>query len=241
SVLAEDCVFEGGTGGVLYDGTGSFGPSAVFRRCRFLDNVGGGGLNVNGPQVIVEDCWFEGNRAFGGGGFRVQQVDDLLVRRNVVVGNSAAAQGGGSISRSYGIVAENTFHGNVSDFEVDGANLNISSADGSGFIAIENNIFSGARGSHAVDVPQVITSSSCNVFWDNPLGNVNINYPWDPTDTIQDPQYCDPEAGDLTVSGTSPCLPAFSGTCGQIGAFGQGCGSVSVESESWSRIKGAYR
>ncbi|MBZ0267497.1 right-handed parallel beta-helix repeat-containing protein, partial [bacterium] len=177
SILAEDCVFEACSGGALYSGSGSFGPSAVFRRCRFLDNVGGGGLTTDGPQVTVEDSWFEGNSAIGGAGFTIRNATNLLVARNVIVGNSAAAQAGASISRSYGTVTGNTFHGNIDQIEVDGTNLNVSSPDGVGFIAIENNIFSGARGSRAVRVPQVITSSSCNVFWDNPLGNVNINYP----------------------------------------------------------------
>ncbi|MBZ0269621.1 right-handed parallel beta-helix repeat-containing protein [bacterium] len=239
SLLAEDCTFEGGSGGADYLGSGSSGPSAVFRRCRFIDNVGGGGLNLNGPQVTVEDCWFEGNSANGGGALDVDYVMDMSIRRNVFVNNSALAVAGASIENSFGSVVANTFHGNSDQIEWRGAHLYVD--DDPGQVTIENNIFSGARGSHAVHVPQAIISSSCNVFWDNPLGNVNINYPWDPTDTIQDPQFCDPDAGDFSVESNSPCLPANSGTCGQIGAFGQGCGSVAVEPESWSKIKGAYR
>ena len=38
-----------------------------------------------------------------------------------------------------------------------------------------------------------------------------------------------------------PCLPTDPSGCGQIGAFGQGCGTISVESTSWGKIKGFYR
>jgi hypothetical protein len=80
----------------------------------------------------------------------------------------------------------------------------------------------------------------CNVFWDNPDGDTD-GFPLGATDRVIDPLYCGAKAGDLTLSSLSPCLPVNSMGCGLIGALGQGCGTVSVEPMSWSRIKGAYR
>jgi hypothetical protein len=59
-----------------------------------------------------------------------------------------------------------------------------------------------------------------------------------------DPFFCDPDNGDFTLSAQSPCLPGNHPDgvdCGLIGAFGQGCGPVSVEQETWAVIKARYR
>jgi hypothetical protein len=59
-----------------------------------------------------------------------------------------------------------------------------------------------------------------------------------------DPLFCDAEGGDFTLSAESPCLPGNHPDgvdCGLIGAFGQGCGPVSVEQETWAGIKARYR
>jgi hypothetical protein len=62
-----------------------------------------------------------------------------------------------------------------------------------------------------------------------------------------DPLFCDPVScltgpptilGDYRVDASSPALLA---PCGPIGAFGEGCGSTSLEPTSWGRIKGIYR
>ena len=39
-----------------------------------------------------------------------------------------------------------------------------------------------------------------------------------------DPQFCDPAGGDFRLHAESPCAPENSPDCGQIGAFGVGCG-----------------
>ena len=74
----------------------------------------------------------------------------------------------------------------------------------------------------------------------NPDG-IGDNYLPGPTDFEADPFFCDPESGDFRLSGDSPCLPENSDDCGLIGARGFGCGSVSVEDESWGQIKGRFR
>jgi hypothetical protein len=59
-----------------------------------------------------------------------------------------------------------------------------------------------------------------------------------------DPLFCDPENGDYTLDGCSPCLPGnhpHGFDCGLIGALGQGCGATATEETSWGRIKSLYR
>ncbi len=62
------------------------------------------------------------------------------------------------------------------------------------------------------------------------------------TDLVVDPLFCAPATADFHVDSTSPCLPQNNPSCGElIGAWPQGCGTVSTESESWGRIKERYR
>jgi hypothetical protein len=78
------------------------------------------------------------------------------------------------------------------------------------------------------------------VFWANEDGDVR-RYEPSKTDLFVDPEFCDPEADNFLVSNTSVCLPDGN-VCGvQIGAFGVGCGKVSIVEESWGFIKTRYR
>ena len=72
-------------------------------------------------------------------------------------------------------------------------------------------------------------------------GPVTAGYTPRPTDRIADPLFCDEDARDLTLQPTSPCLPENSLGCDLIGALGQGCGSVSIQPQSWGKTKSAYR
>jgi predicted outer membrane repeat protein len=54
-----------------------------------------------------------------------------------------------------------------------------------------------------------------------------------------DPLFCAPENGDFRLSCTSPCVNRYG--CGQIGAFGVGCGPTSVEYTTWGRIKAMFK
>jgi hypothetical protein len=60
----------------------------------------------------------------------------------------------------------------------------------------------------------------------------------------EDPLFCDPENGDLTLQEDSPCAP-FSPPneeCDLIGAWSVGCGPPTVTQQTtWGRIKVAYR
>jgi hypothetical protein len=206
SILAEDCVFEGCSGGIAYTGYPTSGPSGVFRRCRFEGNTRrvAAGLGAAGPNVVVEDCLFRGNTAEGNGAASVSSAN-FRVERCTFVNNTAEVTGGLSL-RGDGVLQSCTFVSNTNEVQVGGTHLSVRE----GPVEIRNCVFASGRGSHGVDVPVggIGITSSCNVFWDNPLGHTEaIIYPWSPTDTIQDPQFCDVEAGDYRVNATSPCLP----------------------------------
>ncbi|GJM43957.1 MAG: hypothetical protein DHS20C21_07990 [Gemmatimonadota bacterium] len=107
---------------------------------------------------------------------------------------------------------------------------------------IENNLFTGSSqglkiwGSHSrLDI-------RCNNSWGN---DVNwIGFP-DPTGTDGNisapPLLCDWMGGNFALSENSPCLPE-NNSCGvQMGVHGVGCGPVSIQPESWARVKARYR
>jgi hypothetical protein len=132
-------------------------------------------------------------------------------------------------------VSGNTFVGNSS--------LNIGSAAilSSGVAAFANNVVAGSLGTEAIRQGSGGTVvPSCNVYWNNEAGNT-WNFNMDATDRDIDPVFCDEPNGDFTVAENSPCLPLYSNGCGLIGALGEGCSPVSVESRSWGTIKGGYR
>lgn len=43
-----------------------------------------------------------------------------------------------------------------------------------------------------------------------------------------DPLFCDPDSGDFTLAGSSPCLPGAHPDCGLMGAHGVGCEAPSA-------------
>jgi hypothetical protein len=228
----------------------SGGHTAVVRNSEFRNNSGdgfGGAVSISGEGYIeatVEDCWFEGNQAPGGGGLNISMAYGMAtVERNVFWNNHSVASdamgGGAVLSASHVYVTGNTFHAcsQVATY-CGGAALVVGA---SRYVWIDNSIFSANVGSQAVwRGPGVETlTTSCNVFWANVDGNAS-GFELDQSDRIVDPLYCDPENGDLTLAANSPCLPENSGACGLIGALGQGCGGISIEPESWGRIKSRY-
>jgi hypothetical protein len=106
---------------------------------------------------------------------------------------------------------------------------------------VRNNVFAASLGSEAIRLDSGQLSTSCNVFWNNELGEA-VGFSLDPTDLIADPLFCDPASGVYTVSSASLCLPENNPNCVDlIGAYGPGCGFVSIEPMSWGRLKGIYR
>ena len=217
--VIEDCAFirnrdPGGNGGGL--AVSQYGGGCEVRRCVFLENEcrdpGGGASIGNGGPVVVEDCVFWRNRSTASAGGALY-VSPGSVRGSSFVGNSAAPYSWGNAV---------TFGIGPSEFV--------------------GNILAGSTGGVALGSlsPSLVIGGGCNVFWNNAAGDAQ-NYTFAPTDRLQDPLFCNESAGDLTLEPLSPCLPEFSGGCGRIGALEQGCGTVSIEAESWGKVKAAYR
>lgn len=213
----EDCWQSGPTGSGALAISGYFNGATV-RNCRFLRNRGAGpsgavSISGFGPK-LVEGCLFVDNSAPGpnGGGGGLHIHGPATVRGNTFYGNTCTSpQGGGAIRFSGGYPCQ-----------------------------LLNNVIVACAGSGAIEAYQVPLGSACNVFWDNPAG-VGDYYTPGPTDRIVDPLFCDVAANDFRVMVGSPCLPEGSIGCELIGAYGQGCGVISIEPTTWGRIKAEYR
>jgi hypothetical protein len=108
---------------------------------------------------------------------------------------------------------------------------------------IEENVFTG----HLVGLHLCSTCTGITVRCNDSWGNRGLNWMGFPDPVGVDgnisepPKYCDSPGGDFTVAANSPLLPA-NNSCGvQIGAFGAGCGPLSVTPASWGKIKAGYR
>jgi hypothetical protein len=134
----------------------------------------------------------------------------------------------------------NTFYGNHVD--IDWSTGGSAVLFGTGTIVFRNNLIASNTGEQAVGFSGNSIETSCNVYWDNPLGNTSGFQP-DSTDLEADPLFCDVDANDFRVSAASPCLPGNGHpSCTElIGAWGAGCGVVAVDPMSWGRIKNGFR
>jgi hypothetical protein len=216
------------------------GTSAAVRNCVFRSNTGNAALAVlTMPQAEVSSNIFEGNSSPNNAAALVVNSTGgiTIVRDNLFVANDATQFRAVVSWNGSGEIRGNTFYGNASQpgwatlFDGAGAGLEKT---------LENNIFMNNTGGVAYRVQSHPPQASCNLFWANPGGDYEGYVP-SPTDLFVDPLFCAPEAGDFRLMSGSPCLPENSGTCGLIGAFGEGCGTVSVAPSSWGSIKNRFR
>jgi hypothetical protein len=234
-------------GGLLHPG-----HSIAILDCTFRFNSGlfGGAVSKSGEgghtlSKIVENCRFEDNTSMEGGAalglsgtsatYRVEH--NVFVRNEVL--NKAASGGAVILQGTQMMVANNTFWGNSLAGTFGGAALFIVAPSN---LYLINNVFSENTGAAAVGTTGFLFfhDQGCNVFWNNPQGN-SFGFPLDETDVIVDPVFCGAQNNDFTVAENSPCLPENSNGCGLIGALGEGCGPIAVESMSWGGIKALYR
>ena len=198
--------------------------NAAFEDCDFrgLTDAAGAILQVFGaPTSLISNCTFTGGVAgvsVRGDEGVVRECQFVDFRFAVSCGSTSVHLEGNAIVRSENCVW--AFNGST--------------------VIARNNVFAfGTADQYPALVQTTGTyQSSCNLFWANPGGNAEPGV-LGPTDLVDvDPQFCDAATGDYTLSEDSP---AIAGTCGQIGAFGIGCGTVSLNATSWSRVKALYR
>jgi hypothetical protein len=221
--IIENCDFVNCRGGIGIGGAiaiGAYPGPLTIRGCRFQGNVGdqGGAISLSNSEwpCLLENCVFLDNHAFSpyGGG---------------------AIFGGGFTGGDWTTIRGCTFYGNNASV---GAAMTVYV----GRVHLQNNIIAACTGAPAISQESyTLVDSACNVFWQNDHGNGSGSYVLGPTDRTVDPKFCHPVAHDFTLHEGSPCLPENSLGCGLIGPYGMACGPVSVESQSWSEIKGAYR
>jgi hypothetical protein len=216
------------------------GSSALVEDCDFLDHVGRRAGYISSSHLEIRRCRFLRNTssaAYGSGGaLYIANGSTGVVEFCTFAKDSSHSGYGGAITSDANDVefSNNTF---VECFaSVRGSAVQISSPG-----TFHENIVAYCSGGAAVRGTPA-TGSGCNAFWMNEGGNYHADWNPDPTDLEADPLFCDPENGNFEVSSLSPCLPENNPFgCDLIGAFGEGCGAVSVTPKSWGRLKAAYR
>jgi hypothetical protein len=250
-MTVENCVFENCSGTALRcEGDSFVVETMTVRNSIFRNNsspLSGGAITANEYDggVVIEGCLFEENDAFlSGGAMNATITGPLTLRDNVFVSNrveGAAFARGGALYLANNVGAQtviegNTFYGSYQSYPDGGSAIR-----GSDGAILRNNAFSNSSGAPALAASGPgYTEESCNLFWNNAAGDA-VGFTPDDTDIFADPEFCNPDAGDFTVSSTSPCAPGNAPPCGQIGALGVGCGLVSIEPTSWGRIKSRFR
>lgn len=247
TLLIEDSEFincREGAMSLRWDDSFPHANDLTVRRCRFVGNqstFGGTAIAVGYLSVLIEDCWFEGNQ---GGGSTVSTAAGVQTIRNCTLLNGYGGTGvtaGIRVAGASMLMEGNTFWGNHVD--LDGPTGGAAVVFGTGSAIFRNNVIVNSTGDQAVRKGAAATlQTSCNVYWDNPLGNTSGFQP-DATDLQADPMFCDVGAKDFHVNAASPCIPGNGHpSCTElIGAWDAACGVVSVEPWSWGRIKSAYR
>jgi len=217
-----------------------------------LAQLGGGIFQEvwsSGVHVYIRANRIEGNRvSWWGGGIKATYA---IIEENLIVGNVAGITGGGidfGGDAAGGEIRRNTIAGNRTlNGMPNGAG--IQAAAGVGGITIANNLVwenhgpSGGPASGAgIDCRAGEFVVSCNLLWGNDI-DLSECTPAESNNISQEPQFCgvDPVGSmNFYIQSDSPCAPAQS-SCGLIGALPVGCGTVSVQTRTWSFVKDLYR
>jgi len=186
-------------------------------RDNYATHNGGGGNAVVYASLNVSNTAFLGNSTgtYGAGvscdsGYMV--ITECLFHGNF----TGVVSGGLYYYRSSGIVRNNTFDGNPSP---KWGSVVVQDSPG---VAVDRNIISNATGGYGLVIIDCSIPHSCNLFWQDPKGPIYGDV-LEPDESVADPLFCDPAAGDFTISHQSPAT-AVNSPCHQlIGAFDPVC------------------
>ena len=228
--IIEDCRFEGNTS---------------------VDN--GGGIHCWNASPYIVDCEIVGNHAGDdGGGIYCENESSPMITGCRIHGNDSVDNGAGIYCRDFSSpeitdteVSENVaahltggvYAWNQSEPTLTGCTLYANEADDASgvgsyndsYVRMENTIIafgvSGAATYCDVGYSRV-RAVCCNIYgneggdWTNCLQDSSFAH-----DNLNvDPLFCDAAAGDLSLAMNSPCAETINVDCGQIGAYGVGCG-----------------
>ncbi len=237
------------TGCVFFDNHAGWDNGAIHARhpgtlvtvtdCDFTRNSGvhnGGACgSILGAVMTIVTCVFTDNWTSGIAGACNAYGATLNVHDSVFVGNSGAV-GAIIIEHSGADISGNTFHGNAS---TEHATVLFNTNSSGSF---ERNLVANDLGGFGLMINYGACSHGCNIFDGNALGAIGGGE-LDDSDIMFPALFCDADGGDLTVCADSPAIAPDNG-CGQIGAFGQGCGPCGVvptQAHSWSTVKGLFK
>jgi len=257
----------GGSGGGLF----LLRSSLVIRNCRVVENSSrsAGGILCRYFSGRLSGCVVADNFAeYYGGGIFASSTDDAVFENCRISDNTAERGGGVYLATTTPAFMHTGFSGNLAilggavygsfamasfancSFVANSATNNGSVLyyHGNGPVSrVTNSIIAFNLGVPPVQCGYPVLEFLCSDVYGNEGGDWVCYLPdlFEIGDNFSaDPLFCDPDNGDLTLHADSPCLPGNhpeGADCGLIGAFGQGCGPVSVEPETWAGIKARYR
>ncbi len=247
-LIVDSCLFarNHAAGGV--DGAGIYARSSslIVSNSVFTDNEaeGGGGIAAVFSQVTISNCDFQHNSTDNNGGAGI-----LLDTSTATITDCRFYDNRGGDGTILSIWFLSTVTVTNCSFVANGSRSQIS-ASPRAILTLENTIIAWGSGSALeclVTTPtSPVTLRCCDIFgnqggdWVGCIsGQEGIagNF-------AADPQFCDLATGDLTLNGSSPCLPGNhpqGEDCGLIGAFDQGCGPTAVNPSTWGAVKAAFR
>lgn len=245
SPLIEDCLFDQNLGDF---GAGAYlaGLTNTLIRCRFTGNIadarGGGFYGTGGGRTVsIEECEFIGNQApNGAAGYSTFAV--TTITGSVVCDNVASSTGGAfHFQRESHTISNSTISGNTAVSS--GSCVQVRDFAS---LSISNSILAFGVGSNAA---KCANGGSISLSCTDVYGNAGGDYvdclagQENANDNLSaDPAFCDAGSKDFALASNSPCAPAQSPVCGQIGAFDVGCGgTTATEQTSWGEVKQLFR
>lgn len=231
----------GADGGGFYStGEGNKYDSGHIGQSQFLRNSAsnGGAARLNYYENVFSCQFLENEAAENGGALLLYRSepsgeDDHSNSYSLLAWNRAGNKGGAIfLEDGASQWRSSTFAFNEAPF---GGHLNV---DGGGFGLYEVILAFAASGGAAQGSGGV--SGSCSDVYGNIGGDFVGPLEGKKGEWLSaDPLFCDAPNGDFTLQEGSPCLQPPG--CGSMGAFGQGCSPVSIDSKSWGSIKSLYR
>ncbi|MFN8179301.1 MAG: hypothetical protein U0167_15320 [bacterium] len=206
-----------------------------------LRDQSAGGVFASSALVDIERCWFlrvSLPSSGAGAGVYTDNCSGVVKFCAFVFDSAYGAPGAYILDNSVMRLENNLFYGCVGRSWASALAINGNDA------GTRNNIFAyntGRVGAAEKSGGPSSPESGCNLFYHNVGGDYAGQWVHAPTDLDAPPLFCNAPALDFTVQKRSPAANGNWVGCGLIGPFGVGCNPVSVEPQTWGRLKAAFR